>query len=120
MQRVPLPQWFITNALAMNVMTWGALATELSIAILVWFPRWRPWVLSAGVVMHLMIDIHIQIGIFSYAVFVMYLAWLRPDTIKQLPVRLGQVLSRRRRTEFAPDVGEKATSDVGPGEGSED
>jgi hypothetical protein len=38
----------------------------------------RPWVLAAGVVMHFMIDIGIIIGIFSYAMFVLYLAWVPP------------------------------------------
>ncbi|MEB3982869.1 HTTM domain-containing protein [Mycobacterium sp. 663a-19] len=97
MQRVPVPQWFGTNALAMNVITWGAIAIELAVAILVWFPRFRPWVLSAGVLMHVMIDLQIQIGIFSYATFVMYLAWVPPETVKHLPDRLKQVLGRRDR-----------------------
>ena len=35
--------------------------------------------------MHLMIDIGIIIGIFSYAMFVLYLAWVSPDTVKRLP-----------------------------------
>jgi Vitamin K-dependent gamma-carboxylase len=95
MQRVPLPQWFVTNALAMNVMTWGVIAIELAVGILVWFPRLRPWVLSAGVLMHVIIDLYIQIGIFSYATFVMYLAWISPETVKHMPDRLRQVLGRR-------------------------
>lgn len=36
-------------------------------------------------VMHLMIDIGIIIGIFSYAMFVLYLAWVPPGTVKRLP-----------------------------------
>jgi hypothetical protein len=37
------------------------------------------------VVMHLMIDIGIIIGIFSYAMFVLYLARVPPGTVKRLP-----------------------------------
>ena len=48
MQRVPLPHWFVTDPLAMNVVTWGAIAIELAVGILVWFPRFRPWVRRAG------------------------------------------------------------------------
>jgi hypothetical protein len=51
-------------------------------------------VLAAGIVMHLMIDATIQIGIFSYAMFVLYLAWLPPETVKSLPDRMRQL--RRR------------------------
>ena len=82
MQRVAAPESFATNALAMNVLTWGAIAVELAVGILVWFPRLRPWVLAAGVTMHVLIDVYIQIGIFSYAMFVMYLAWLSPASVK--------------------------------------
>jgi hypothetical protein len=31
------------------------------------------------------IDLTVQIGIFSYAMFVLYLAWLSPETVKALP-----------------------------------
>lgn len=99
MQRVPLPQWFVTNAVAMNVMTWGALAIELAVGILVWFPRFRPWVLAAGALLHVMIEVHIQIGIFGYAMLVMYLAWLSPETVKHLPDKVRHAPRRRRKVD---------------------
>lgn len=91
MTRIPLPHWLVANALAMNAATWAVLATELALGILVWFPRCRPWVLFAGIAMHLMIDMTIQIGIFSYAMFVLYLAWLSPETVKVLPDRIRRL-----------------------------
>ena len=47
MQGVPAPHWFSTNALSMNLVTWGAVAIEFAVAVLVWLPRllrgcWRP------------------------------------------------------------------------------
>ena len=36
--------------------------------------------LAAGVMLHLGIDLNIQIGIFSYAMMVLYVAWIAPDT----------------------------------------
>ncbi|MEB4208020.1 HTTM domain-containing protein [Mycobacterium sp. 94-17] len=99
MRRVPLPEWLVTNGLAMNILTWGAISVELAVGALVWFPRCRPWVLSAGVLLHVMIDIHIQIGIFSLAMFVMYLSWLSPETAKRLPDKLKDP---RRRSDPAP------------------
>ena len=62
----------------MNAVTWGALATELSVMILVWNKRLRPWVLAAGVVMHTTIMITIAVGFFTLAVFVLYLAFVPP------------------------------------------
>jgi hypothetical protein len=106
MQRLPSPDWLTTNALIMNVATWAALATELAIGVLVWNRRLRPWVLAAGVVMHLMIDIGIIIGIFSYAMFVLYLAWVSPDSVKRLPDNLKHAatksLARLRRGPSDP------------------
>jgi vitamin K-dependent gamma-carboxylase-like protein len=84
MQRWPAPDWFTTNALMMNLVTWGTLAIELALAVLIWNRRFRSWVLVAGVVLHLIIDAHILIGIFSYAMLVLYLAWVSPETVAQL------------------------------------
>jgi Vitamin K-dependent gamma-carboxylase len=95
MQRVIAPEWFAMNALAMNMLTWGTIAVELAVGILVWFPRFRPWVLAAGVLMHLLIDAYVQVGIFSYAMFVMYFAWLSPETAKLLPQKV-RIAPRRR------------------------
>jgi Vitamin K-dependent gamma-carboxylase len=94
MQRLPSPEWITTNALLMNAATWAALATELAIGVLVWNRQLRPWVLAAGVVMHLTIDIGIIIGIFSYAMFVLYLAWVPPDTVKRLPGTVKRAVTR--------------------------
>ena len=95
MKRIPAPEWLAANALVMNAATWSVLAIELSVGILVWFPRFRPWVLAAGLLMHTMIDLSIQIGIFSYAVLVLYLVWVSPQTVKSLPDRLRRLRSVR-------------------------
>ena len=88
---VPAPHWVTTHAFLMNVATWATLAVELSIGILVWNRRLRPWVLSAGVIMHLMIMININVGFFSLAMFVAYLAFIPP----QAAHRLGHTIQRR-------------------------
>jgi hypothetical protein len=82
---LPTPHWFTTSALLMNAVTWGALAVELSVGILVWNRRLRPWVLAAGVVMHTMIMITIAVGFFTLAVFVLYLAFVPPEIVERLP-----------------------------------
>ena len=82
---LPAPHWFTGSALLTNVATWAVLAVELSIAILVWNRRVRPWVLAAGVVMHTLIMIGIAVGFFTLAIFVLYLAFVPPDTVQHLP-----------------------------------
>jgi hypothetical protein len=82
---LPTPHWFTTSALLMNAVTWGTLAVELSVGILVWNRRLRPWVLAAGVVMHTVITLTIAVGFFTLAVFVLYLAFVPPHIVERLP-----------------------------------
>lgn len=76
------PPAFITEWLPLvNLMTYGTLAVELALAMLVWNRRLRPWVLGAGIVMHLLIDLSVQVGFFSYTVLVAYIAFVPPETM---------------------------------------
>jgi hypothetical protein len=70
-------------------MTWGALAFELSFPTLVWFRRFRPWLLLAGVGFHLMIDVLMIIPMFSWIMIVSYAAFLDDDLVRRALARLG-------------------------------
>ena len=95
--RFPLPdlgQWLaLTNAL-----TWAALAIELSIGVLVWNRRLRPWVLLAGICLHLGIEYRLRVGFFSWAVLVGYLAFVPGDVAERL---LGGLGARLRSARWA-------------------
>ena len=94
--RFHVPTWISTNVALSNLMTFGTLAIEASIAFLVWNRKLRPWVLGAGVIMHLSIAINIMIGFFSMAMFVAYLSFVPPDTMDRLLLRLSGRLARSR------------------------
>lgn len=79
------PHRFTVDLLLVNAATWGTLAIEIALGLLVWNRRLRPWVLWAGVVMHLIIFINMAVGLFSPAILVMYLAWVPPDVIERIP-----------------------------------
>jgi len=96
MQRVPVPDFISTNAPLMNAATWGTLLVELALGVLVWNKRCRPWVLAGGVLLHLGIDLNIEIGIFSYAMMVLYVAWIAPDTAKRLPGTIKHAMTQLR------------------------
>ena len=70
-----------TSELVSNVLTFGTLAVELSLGLLVWNRTLRPWILLAGVSLHLGIDYAIRVGFFSYAVLVLYIAFIPPETM---------------------------------------
>jgi Vitamin K-dependent gamma-carboxylase len=79
LERFPLPDAMVESLFVSNLLTYGTLAIELAIGILVWNRALRPWVLSAGVALHVGIDLALRVGFFSYAVFVLYLAFLSPE-----------------------------------------
>jgi Vitamin K-dependent gamma-carboxylase len=91
---VPVPQWIATDPLLTNVATWGTLVVELAIGILVWNRRLRPWVLGAGVVLHLSISMTLAVGFFSVAMFVLYLAFVPPEAVERLPDKLTQLATK--------------------------
>jgi hypothetical protein len=82
--RFPVPG-FVTDSLVLaNLLTYGTLAVELSIGILVWNRVLRPWVLLLGIGLHLGIDYAVRVGFFSYAVLVAYIAFVPPDSARSL------------------------------------
>lgn len=76
--RLPLPTVLTHSAFLSGVLTYGTLAVELAVAVLVWNRRLRPWVLAVGVALHVGIEWSIRVGFFSLAIFTLYLAFLDP------------------------------------------
>lgn len=104
------PESITGNALLMNVVTWGALGLELAIGVLVWNPRWRLRALAAGVVLHTVLLLTFGIAFFSFALFVLYVAFLPPDRVAAWAA--AQAGSSRAQ----PSDGTPATGSV-PGSG---
>ncbi len=102
-RRLPVPESLTTSLLLSNVLTYGTLATELALGLLVWNRRLRPRILLVGVAFHLVLDYAFRVGFFSYGMFVLYLAFVPPET---MDAWLARVRSRvaRRRTRPADDA----------------
>jgi hypothetical protein len=108
MTRITLPDWLTGSPLAVHVMTWGVLGTEFMIGVLVWSRRARPWVLGAGVALHVAIDLTLRVGFLSWIVLATFLAFLPPDRaewiIRHRPwparqLRLAAALIRARKVD---------------------
>jgi Vitamin K-dependent gamma-carboxylase len=93
------PDWLFGNPVLVNVATWGTLLLELAIAVLVWNKSWRFRVLAAGVVLHLTLMATMNVGFFSLAMFVLYLAFVPADAIQAMPARVTTWWRDRRRSE---------------------
>jgi hypothetical protein len=59
-----------------NIMTFGAIAIELSLAMLLWFKAARPWVIFAGISLHFGILFMVNIPIFGELCMAAYMLFL--------------------------------------------
>jgi hypothetical protein len=96
-RRFPTPV-FATNSVATNLMTYGTLAVEFSLGVLVWNKRLRPWVLAIGIAFHLLIDYSIRVGSFSLVAIVALIAFVSPDATERAinAVRIRLLTGSRR------------------------
>lgn len=94
LERFPVPA-FVTDSLVIsNLTTYGTLAIELALAILVWNRKLRPWVLLLGVSLHLGIDYAVRVGFFSVAILVCYIAFIPPETMTARVLAVRERLAR--------------------------
>lgn len=95
MVRFTVPGWLSHTMAGAHLLTWGTLAIEAAIPVLVWNRRTRPWVLGLGVALHLGIDLTLRAGLFSWVVLVAYLAFVPPATMERLLERIRARLPLR-------------------------
>lgn len=79
--RFSLPESITTSLLLSNLATYATLLIEASLALLLWNSKARPFVLAAGVCLHLGIELTLLTGFFTPAVFVGYLAFIPEDAM---------------------------------------
>ncbi len=86
--RFDVPAWIAAPPVG-ALLSWSTLLIELGVGVGVWLRRFRPWVLLAGIGLHLGIALVYEIGFFSYVMIVSYLAFLPPrSTLRDyLPAR---------------------------------
>jgi hypothetical protein len=112
--RFPVPTAITNSVLVTNLMTYGTLAIELALGVLVWNRKARPWVLGLGVALHLAIQYSIRVGFFTFAMFVLYLAFVPPDTATRftLAIRDRWRQLRPRVTGYPPATPVRAEARV--------
>ncbi len=82
-------------------LTWMTLAFELTFPLLVWFKRWRPWMILWGIAFHVGIDALMIIPVFSAMMIVCYAAFLSDEETRWLVDRGLRAIGRgvRARSE---------------------
>lgn len=94
--RFHAPGLLTDQVVLVNAITYGTLALEVALAILVWNRNLRPWVLAGGVLMHLGIDVFLEVGFFSYLMIVGYIAFIPSDRLAAWLQRGGSREARLR------------------------
>ena len=103
--RFPTPGFLTDSVVLTELMTFGTLLLELSLAVLIWNRVLRPWVLAAGVLLHLSIGFSIMVGFFTMLMLTTYLTFVPPDTARHLLLSARREWRRRRtmtRRERSP------------------
>jgi vitamin K-dependent gamma-carboxylase-like protein len=95
--RFHLPYGLSNSLLLVNLLTFGTLVVELSLAILIWNRRLRPWVIGAGIALHLFIELVFALGFFSIVMITSYIAFVPEDAMERW---LAGVRARARRSRF--------------------
>lgn len=91
--RLELPDGLTDSLLVANLMTYGTLVVELALAILIWHRPARPYVIAAGIALHLFIEVTMSLGFFSLVMITSYLTFVPEDAMERFVDRV-----RLRRT----------------------
>lgn len=72
------PGWMLTPA-SIRLATWGTLAVELCLAVLIWFEEFRYPVLATGIAMHAIFDLILNLQFFSWIMISGLILFVSPD-----------------------------------------
>lgn len=95
--RFDIPFAWSESLLLGNLVAYATLAVELALAVLIWNRRARPWVIGAGVLLHVFIETTFALGFFSTVIFVSYISFIPEDTAERLIDRLRRRVSGEER-----------------------
>ncbi|MEX1177316.1 MAG: HTTM domain-containing protein [Nitriliruptor sp.] len=78
---VPLPVY--DSLLMTQVLTYATLVIEVALAVLLWNRRARPFVVVAGILLHLGIEVTMAVGFFSTVAVILYLSFTPPEVAER-------------------------------------
>lgn len=107
--RFPVPHWF-NDFPMVYVTTYGTLITEFALGTLVFFKPLRKYVLICGVLMHLHIELSMNIPLFSYLMVSTYVCFYDGEEVTGWARHLGKRLKRWHIVVFQPRATGLSTS----------
>lgn len=110
-QNFSVPHWVLVNGTLMNLAAWATLAVEFSLGTLIWKRKLRPWVILGGILLHLSIILTLAVSFFTWAIFVLYVAFIPVETATEW---VGKFRARFGRREETPPDPEPARVEPAP------
>jgi HTTM domain len=98
--RFPTPT-FPTNSLPINLQTYGTLVVELSLGVLIWNRRLRPYVVALGILLHLGIEFTLRVGFFSMVAIIALLSFVAPSASTKAILAVRDLVRHRFGRESA-------------------
>jgi hypothetical protein len=95
--RVGVPMPIYDSLLMTSALTLATLVIELALAVLLWNRRARPYVVVAGILLHLGIEVTMAVGFFSAVAVTLYLSFTPGETAERWLERLRAATAARGR-----------------------
>jgi Vitamin K-dependent gamma-carboxylase len=101
--RFPLPSW-IQNAEILKLGSWFTLALEFSLGILVWFRRFRYYLLFLGLLFHLSIEYALNVPMFGWDVLTAYVLFIEPEDLRRAAGVARRWITRQQASTDCPRI----------------
>ena len=62
---------------------WATVALEYTLPFILFVPHWHKWTFPLGFVLHGMFFVVLPVGTFTCTMFLLYLAYLQPETLRR-------------------------------------
>ncbi len=94
--RLELPAAFTASSGVSAGLTYGTLAVELAVGVLIWSRRARPFVVVPAILLHLLVDLTLAAALISAAMLTAFVAFVPPETASRWVADLRKRGSFRR------------------------
>ncbi len=117
--RLTLPTALTGSPVLSAALTYGTLAVELAVGVLIWSRRARPFVVVPAILLHLLVDATMAAALISAAMLTAFVAFVPPETASRWIAslrstdlrRLRRAIQRARPARGSP----QASSEAGGG-----
>jgi hypothetical protein len=110
--KFPVPDW-VNGFPMVTITTYGTLVTEFALGTLVFFRPMRKTILILGILMHLHIELSMNVPLFSYLMVSTYITFYDGEEVSAWAKRLGQRLLKYQATIRLPLGMQLTTSGAG-------